>query len=99
MFTKWIQGHARNSPSAIAYLGSRRCEISILQSLEKATVLKFWANYPWHIDFYDKLSLFGIYINGAIDDYSRYMPWLKVNVTNSDPQVIDLFHNNFSPSI
>ena len=45
-------------------------------------------NYLWHIDSYDKLSPFGIYINGAIDGYSRYMLWLKANVTNSDPRVI-----------
>ena len=45
-------------------------------------------NYTWHMDGYDKLSPYGICINGCIDGFSRYILWLEANKTNSDPSVI-----------
>lgn len=45
-------------------------------------------NYLWHLDAYDKLKPFGLYISGCIDGYSRFITWLEVGTTNSDPGVI-----------
>ena len=38
----------------------------------------FGPNHTWLIDGYDKLKPFGIAIHGAIDGYSRIIPWLKL---------------------
>lgn len=45
-------------------------------------------NYLWHIDSYDKLAPYGIYINGCIDGFSRNIIWVEAGKTNSDPRVI-----------
>ncbi|KAJ8297592.1 hypothetical protein KUTeg_024123 [Tegillarca granosa] len=45
-------------------------------------------NSLWHGDSYDKLKPYGFCINGCIDGYSRYIIWLHVNTTSSDPRVI-----------
>ncbi|CAK6976222.1 uncharacterized protein LOC119798927 [Scomber scombrus] len=45
-------------------------------------------NFIWHIDSYDKLSPYGIGINGCIDRFSRKLIWLRAARTNSDPHVI-----------
>ncbi|CAC5400255.1 unnamed protein product [Mytilus coruscus] len=45
-------------------------------------------NFIWHLDSYDKLKPFGFCINGCIDGYSRFIVWLHVNRTSSDPRVI-----------
>jgi len=45
-------------------------------------------NFMWHIDSYDKLKPYGICINGAIDGFSRYVLWLEVYKTSSNPKLI-----------
>ncbi|KAJ8305087.1 hypothetical protein KUTeg_017365 [Tegillarca granosa] len=45
-------------------------------------------NQVWHIDSYDKLTPFGIGINGCIDGFARYIIWMEASYTNSDPKVI-----------
>lgn len=45
-------------------------------------------NFTWHLDSYDKLKPYGLCINGCIDGYSRYIIWLKLGSTNSDPSVV-----------
>ena len=45
-------------------------------------------NAVWHVDGYDKLSPYGIYIHGCVDGFSRYLIWLNAYNTNKDPKVI-----------
>ena len=45
-------------------------------------------NFLWHVDGWDKLSPFGIFIHGAVDGFSRRILWLEVNSTNKNPNVI-----------
>lgn len=45
-------------------------------------------NYVWHMDSYDKLSPFGIRVNGCIDGFSRHIIWMEANSTNSNACVI-----------
>ncbi|KAK6168857.1 hypothetical protein SNE40_020029 [Patella caerulea] len=45
-------------------------------------------NFLWHVDGYDKLKPYGTCINGAIDDFSRYVLWLEAHITNSDPKLV-----------
>ena len=45
-------------------------------------------NFLWHIDGWDKLAPFGLYIHGAIDGYSRRILWLEVNSTNKNSKVV-----------
>lgn len=45
-------------------------------------------NFLWHVDGWDKLAPFGIYIHGAIDGFSRRILWLEVNSTNKNPRVV-----------
>lgn len=45
-------------------------------------------NFVWHVDSYDKLKPYGLAINGAIDGFSRYILWLEVGRTASDPKVV-----------
>ncbi|KAK3754527.1 hypothetical protein QZH41_000974 [Actinostola sp. cb2023] len=45
-------------------------------------------NFLWHIDGWDKLAPFGLYVHGAIDGYSRRILWLEVNSTNKNPKVV-----------
>ena len=40
------------------------------------------------MDSYDKLRRYGLCINGAIDGYSRYVIWMNVTNTASDPRVV-----------
>ena len=58
----------------------------------------FWSlqgsNWVWSIDGYDKLQLFGIYIHGAMDTFSRRIMWLNVYTSNKDPHVIAHFYYN-----
>lgn len=48
-------------------------------------------NYMWHVDSYDKLKLFGIYINGAIDGFSRLIVCLHAYSTNSNQIIAGYF--------
>ena len=41
-----------------------------------------------HVDGWDKLAPFGIFIHGAVDGFSRRILWLEVNSTNKNPRVI-----------
>ena len=45
-------------------------------------------NFLWHVDGWDKLAPFGIFIHGAVDGFSRRIFWLEVNSTNKNPRVI-----------
>ena len=45
-------------------------------------------NYCWHADGYDKLKPYGLPIHGCIDGFSRRVIWIKLEMTNNDPQVI-----------
>lgn len=45
-------------------------------------------NSMWHIDGYDKLAKYGIYIHGCVDGFSRYILWLHAYHTNKDSSVI-----------
>ncbi|XP_034552285.1 uncharacterized protein LOC117821856 [Notolabrus celidotus] len=49
-------------------------------------------NYLWHMDSYDKLTPFGIGVNGCIDGFSRYIVWMHANFTNSKPEVIAAYY-------
>ncbi|KAJ8309638.1 hypothetical protein KUTeg_012807 [Tegillarca granosa] len=44
-------------------------------------------NQVWHIDSYNKLTPFGIGINGCIDGFARYIIWMEASYTNSDPKI------------
>lgn len=44
-------------------------------------------DYLWHVDSYDKLKPYGLCINGCIDGFSRYIIWLRIGPTSSDPKV------------
>ena len=45
-------------------------------------------NAVWHIDGYDKLAPYGIYIHSCVDGFSRKIIWLNAYKTNKDPKVI-----------
>lgn len=45
-------------------------------------------NYLWHVDGWDKLAPFGIFIHGAVDGFSRQILWLEASSTNKNPSVI-----------
>ncbi|XP_070562308.1 uncharacterized protein [Ptychodera flava] len=45
----------------------------------------------WHIDGYDKLTPYGICINGCIDGFSRLLVWLEAYTTNKDPTIISSY--------
>lgn len=45
-------------------------------------------NYIWHIDSYDKLKPYGICVNGCIDGYSRYILWIRIGTTSSNPDIV-----------
>lgn len=45
-------------------------------------------NFLWHIDGWDKLAHFGIFIHGAVDGFSRQVLWLEANSTNKNPGMI-----------
>ena len=45
-------------------------------------------NFLWHVDGWDKLAPFGIFIHGAVDGFSRRILWIEVNSTNKNPSVI-----------
>lgn len=44
--------------------------------------------FLWHVDLYNKLKPFGIFINRAKDGFSRMFILLHAYLTNSDPKVI-----------
>lgn len=45
-------------------------------------------NFLWHIDGWEKLVPFGLYIHGAIYGYTRRILWLEVNSTNKNAKVV-----------
>lgn len=45
-------------------------------------------NFVWHVDSYDKLKRYGLCINGCIDGFSRFIIWVKVRTTTSNPKVV-----------
>ena len=46
------------------------------------------SNFLWHVDGWDKLAHFGIFIHGAVDGFSRRILWLEANSTNKNPSMI-----------
>ena len=51
-------------------------------------------NHIWHVDGNDKIKPFGFCIGGAIDGWSHYLLWLKVDIKNSHPRVICKYYLN-----
>lgn len=49
-------------------------------------------NFMWHIDGYDKLVPYDIFIHGGIDGFSRKILWLELATTNKDPSVITHYY-------
>ena len=45
-------------------------------------------NSIWHLDGYDKLKPFGLFIHGPIDGYSRRILWLEVRPSNNNPRIV-----------
>lgn len=60
--------------------------------LRKRKYISKGPNWCWHIDGYDKLSRWGIFIHGAIDGFSRKIIWLKAYSTNKQPWVIAKYY-------
>jgi len=48
-------------------------------------------NDLWSADGHDKIKQFGFPLHGCIDAYSRKMIWLRLEVTNNDPDVVGGF--------
>ena len=44
--------------------------------------------YIWHIDGHDKLKPFDFSLHGCIDGFSRKLIWLKVGLSNKNPDAI-----------
>ena len=44
--------------------------------------------YIWHIDGHDKLKPFDVSLHGCIDGFSRKLIWLKVGLSNKNPDAI-----------
>ena len=63
--------------------------------LKRRVYLNQGPDYPWHLDGYDKLKLFGFVIHGAIDGYSRKVLWLKVLWSNNPPNNIAAFYVSY----
>ena len=51
-------------------------------------------NFMWHIDGYDKLTLFGFPIHRATDSFIRKILWLNICPSNNDPYIISYFYVN-----
>jgi transposase InsO family protein len=45
-------------------------------------------NEVWSLDGHDKLKRYGFCIHGCVDVYSRFLIWLRVAVSNNDPDII-----------
>ena len=56
--------------------------------LKRRTYSAKGPNFIWHLDGYDKLKPFGLSIHGAIDGYSRRIPWLEVGASNNNPRIV-----------
>lgn len=60
-------------------------------------------NATWHIDGYDKLARYGVYIHGCVDGFSRRIMWMHAYYTNKNPKVIagyfldSVVQNNICP--
>ena len=51
-------------------------------------------NATWHIDGHDKLKSVGLYIHGCCDGASRYIMWMRVDISNRVPQHVLRFYLN-----
>lgn len=45
------------------------------------------SNSVWHIDGYDKISRYGLKIQGLFDGITRQNNWLKASVSNKNPKI------------
>ena len=52
-------------------------------------------NATWHIDGYDKVARYGIYIHGCVDGFSRRIIWLSAYYTNKDSKVVSGYFMDF----
>ena len=63
-------------------------------SLRQAGRLRRWryfskgVNFIWHVDSYDKLKPYCIFVNGSIDGFSRKIIWFNAYTKCSDPKLI-----------
>lgn len=48
-------------------------------------------NQIWHLDGWDKLAPFKLYVHGCVDGFSRKYMWLQVASTNKDPNVVSYY--------
>ena len=45
-------------------------------------------NFLWHLDSYDKLKRYGLYINGCIGGFSRCIMWLNASTPAVTPKLL-----------
>lgn len=50
-------------------------------------------NFLWHLDGWDKLTHFGIFIRGAVDGFSRRILWLEDNPTKNPGKIASHYLN------
>lgn len=64
------------------------------RSLQRRSYSVPGPNYLWYMDSYDKLTPFGIGINGCIDGFSSHIIWMQANSSNSNPKIIAAYFIN-----
>ena len=69
-------------------LDTERIKLRKKGRLKKILYFAIGPNYVLHVDSYDKLTSFGLCINGCINGFYRYMICLNVFHTNSNFRVI-----------
>lgn len=70
------------------------CEIRSRRRLRRRSYYSKGPNFLWHVDSYDKLSPYGVCINGCIDGFSRQIIWLEAYMSNSNPKIIAGYYIN-----
>ena len=45
-------------------------------------------NSVWHVDGFDKLAPYGIYVHGCVDGFSRKVIWMRAYSTNKNPAYV-----------
>ncbi|KAJ8312218.1 hypothetical protein KUTeg_009591 [Tegillarca granosa] len=84
MHTTWVCCFPRHQLGQLMHIiEPEGIENRMRRRLKRRTGL----NAMWHIDGYDKLARYGIYIHGCVDGYSRKIIWLHAYYTNKDPKV------------
>ena len=62
--------------------------------LKRRTYHTCGPNRQWHLDGYDKLAQFGIFIHACMDGWSTFIIWAEASSTNKDPRVIAYYYLN-----